>query len=51
MFWKKFLKNELYSENFQGIISALQKERDTYCIFPKDNYFITPPRQYEEQQQ
>ena len=35
--WRTFLKEELYSETFQAIINALQIERDTSTIFPKDN--------------
>ena len=35
--WRTFLKEELYSDNFQAIISALQTERNIYTVFPKDN--------------
>ena len=35
--WRTFLKEELYSDNFQAIISALQAERNTYTVFPKDD--------------
>jgi uracil-DNA glycosylase len=35
--WRTFLKEELYSDNFQAIINALQVERNTYAIFPKDD--------------
>ena len=35
--WKTFLKEELYSDDLQAIISTLQAERDTYTVFPKDN--------------
>ena len=35
--WRTFLKEELYSDNFQAIISALQTERNTYTVFPKDD--------------
>ena len=34
--WRAFLKEELYSDNFQAIISALQTERNTYTVFPKN---------------
>ena len=35
--WRTFLKEELYSDNFQAIISALQTERNTYTVFPKND--------------
>ena len=35
--WRTFLKEDLYSDNFQAIISTLQTERDTYTVFPKDD--------------
>ena len=35
--WRTFLKEELYSDNFQAIISTLQTERKIYTVFPKDN--------------
>ena len=35
--WRTFLKEELYSDNFQAIISTLQTERNTYTVFPKDD--------------
>ena len=35
--WKTFLKEDIYSDNFQAIISTLQTERDTYTVFPKDD--------------
>ena len=35
--WRTFLKEELDSDNFQGIISTLQAERNIYTVFPKDN--------------
>jgi uracil-DNA glycosylase len=45
--WRTFLKEDLYSDNFQTIISTLQTERDTYTVFPKDDeifnaFNITP---------
>jgi uracil-DNA glycosylase len=33
--WRTFLKEDLYSDNFQAIIRTLQTERDTYTVFPK----------------
>jgi len=35
--WRTFLKEELDSDNFQGIISTLQAERNIYAIFPKED--------------
>jgi uracil-DNA glycosylase len=35
--WKIFLREELDSNNFKAIISALKIERDEYTIFPEDN--------------
>jgi len=35
--WRTFLKDELDSDNLQAIISALQTERDTYTVFPKND--------------
>jgi len=35
--WRTFLKEELYSDKLQTIISMVQKERNTYTVFPKDD--------------
>ena len=35
--WRAFLQEELYSDNFQAIISALQTERNTYTVFPRND--------------
>ena len=35
--WKAFLRQELNTNNFQEIISALEIERKKYSIFPKDD--------------
>ena len=35
--WKAFLKEELNSSNFSGIINTLKKERENQTIFPRNN--------------